>query len=333
MMSLKVKQALNPQLWHRHHTLRGSTSGPAMKTAQSGQLETLQARLNRGSKQARLREIQRSANRGTADPLQRLVWPIGRDAVIESNFKSLMEGGEGDNANPAIREPDMPDSVEETGVLPEGFQPLSQLGDAETLFILGHGDGQGHIEGLDATAFVAHLIELGLTPDKTGDINVMSCWSGSAIPGAAAMTVQIRAALGDRPNRVIGYDGMVRVVAGQARVIPDARTGDYLGLEVEVTRKRKRVELISKVINENAIEGKFNAVAKGGEMLKQTNAEIKALMDQMLAMQHPAVEGENMSTVAPVPEAVPAIDRVENVEDHITGQPASGATSTTQDRD
>ena len=144
-------------------------------------------------------------NMETDEIVQRMVWPIGRDETSESNYNKLVDIGD-----------DLTDTTGSLRPHEKEDSPFDNLGLSESLHLVGHGDGKGHIEGMNASQLLDYLIGLGLTPKHTGAIRLVSCLSGTPRPRARLFTEQFKEVLEARGfvNGVIGFNGLVRVVKG-----------------------------------------------------------------------------------------------------------------------
>ena len=180
----------------------------------------LQTSANKSSQVQNMTQLQKMANRFTSVSkgpnslpinfnenriIQRMVWPIGRDETSESNYDKLVEKDEHlIDTTGSLRAPD------------KEVSPFDNLGEAEALHLVGHGDGNGHIEGMTASELLNYLIDLGLTPKHTGAIRLVSCLSGTPRPRARLFTEEFKEVLEARGfvNGVIGFNGLVRVVKG-----------------------------------------------------------------------------------------------------------------------
>jgi hypothetical protein len=214
--------------------------------------------------------------------VQRLVILVSRDSAAVKNYENLVA------ASPGYTDP--------TGSLREGSAdvqgpPLGQLGEMETLHIVSHGDGQGHIEGQDekgaskqmtASEFLTFLIGAGLDPKKhKGAIRLVSCLSGTKTARGTTFAEDFTNALRSRgfSNAVIGFDGLVAV-------------RDHASIGVVPPSKIKEHEMLTNVqvtlgeMHQRAAESLKEVSPKQRELVeqrKQYAADILAVRKQRIA--------------------------------------------------
>lgn len=187
--------------------------------------------------------VQRQTNINTPTPppasaeqsIQRLVWRIGEDQTTI------------DNANRLSTVP--PNHVDPTGSLHgvdqnQGGLPLAQLGQDETLHVVGHGDGALHIADLNPTEFVQHLVDNGLDPNThKGTIRLVSCLSGLETAEGQYLTDAVTLALREQgfENPVMGFEGLVQVTPSNSiRIIPPDKGAQFDALSTLLNELHSR---------------------------------------------------------------------------------------------
>jgi hypothetical protein len=195
--------------------------------------------------------------------LQRLVHTIGKDTVSKNNERNLV-----------VREEGMDDpggSLRLAGDHQSEY-PLRELGPDESLHVIGHGDGKGSIEGMDAEKFVDYLVGKGLTVGKhRGAIRLVSCFSATKTAGDRILSQEIVLELRKRgfDNPVISFDGLVRVSPG-ARVgtVAPENVEAYDKLMAVIGKIRRRIEAITTELVQAGMEmasSVEDAIADDGE--------------------------------------------------------------------
>lgn len=180
---------------------------PNPKTASPGFSDNRPVAVSQRKQQQLMAESHRAAFPAinSVNPIQRMVWPIGRDETTESNYKNLTQIDPTTDSTGSLREPKKED------------RPFDDLGESESLHLIGHGDGQGKIEGMTPDELVGYLKGLGLDPEKhKGTIRLVSCLSGTPTPDKKLYTEMFKEALEAKTftNGVIGFNGLVRVAEG-----------------------------------------------------------------------------------------------------------------------
>jgi len=161
--------------------------------------------------------------------IQRLVILVSRDDVAAKNYENLVN---------IDHTTDMTNSLNEGNSNLPG-KPLDQLGLNETLHIVSHGDGQGHVEGQDddgnqvqmnASEFLSFLIKNGLKKTHKGAIRLLSCYSGTRTSSGTTFAEEFTIVLRNRgfDNPVIAFDGLVGVKPGaHIGVIAPSKIREY----------------------------------------------------------------------------------------------------------
>jgi hypothetical protein len=217
----------------------------------------------------------RFASRTTT--IQRLVILVSRDAQAEKNYNNLVTIDEGyDDPTHSLRPGD--ESIQ--------GKPLDQLGLQETLHVVSHGDGRGHVEGQDnqgntvqmnASEFLSFLITNGLRKAHKGAIRLLSCFSGTRTPEGTTFAEEFTIALRNRgfENAVIAFDGLVAVKKNaQIGVVPPSQVSQYETLQNADITLQEEFQLLKQ---QQATPEVLKRMKEINELRKARTAESNAL--------------------------------------------------------
>lgn len=224
--------------------------------------------------------------------VQRLVILVSRDSAAEKNYENLV--GSDSSADASLR----------GGSEDAQGKPLDQLGESETLHIVSHGDGKGHIEGqddagqpkqMDASQFLDFLIKGGLDPAKhKGTIRFVSCLSGTKMRSGKTFAEEFTSALREKKfqNAVIGFDGLVGVKQDTSiGVVPPSKISEHDMLNnVQITLAEMRQKTVSGM--SGLTREQFAAKKKYAEELLAVR---KTRIAEMNALFVPAEPGKNIA--------------------------------------
>jgi len=217
----------------------------------------------------------RSVSRGTT--IQRLVILVSRDDMAAKNYDNLVEIGQG-YIDPTNSLRPFNDALK--------GKPFDQLGQNETLHIVSHGDGQGHIEGQDdkdnpvqmnASEFLTFMIKYGLKPTHKGAIRFISCFSGTPTSSGTTFAEEFKNALRKQgfDNPVIAFDGLVGVKPNaHVGVVPPSQVNEFEKLqEVEAKLSKEYQELL----NDKSIPNRMQRLEELLELRKKRTTESNEL--------------------------------------------------------
>jgi hypothetical protein len=162
---------------------------------------------------------------------RKAVYMVGTDSIVTDSYARLTEKGE-TRVN---------DLAEAGGDKKELLK--NRLGPDEELVIIGHGNGRGHIEGMDTKALLQRLRELGFDPKlHKGPINLFSCFSGVSLYGTGVLFADEFSKLLQAEgfsNPVIGYKGYVLPLGEKIKVVPMQFKDKYDGLKIALEKRRQ----------------------------------------------------------------------------------------------